>query len=267
MVPKADHQKLMTCRRSRLHKPGSFNAVGSMSSRHNTSDSIHDLPWSNGPGIKDASASKHIRYSSSSNEVIGPNRHISSRGAPEAIQVTDHKPAILKRTHRYHEAYKAERDRPDALKGKNHHAQEEIASLRERCTSLQRELKACKDDLFSRQPPNQITDTEIADKFEQLSQQISHWTDQAFASIDYFLDVKDSFPLAKSADQVTDEILTSIPSAAEFLMRHIIFRHLQEKILNDEVYLATIQPIVASSLKTIEESIKMSKGKRQSEPP
>ncbi|MCJ1416838.1 hypothetical protein MMC32_003177 [Xylographa parallela] len=131
-------------------------------------------------------------------------------------------------------------------------------------------MAACKRDLFSLQPCNQISDEEIANKVERLSQQISQWSDDVFKDIDVKqqglaenqLHSHENFPIATSLDVETDRTLKRIPSAAEFFMQHIIFRHLQQRVFDERVYLFGLHPKDGAYLQAVENSMGFLEPKR-----
>ncbi|MCJ1404054.1 hypothetical protein MMC11_007278 [Xylographa trunciseda] len=169
------------------------------------------------------------------------------------------------------EALRREKKKVTVLAESNRKAQDEVSELQNTCAALQRNLTACKHDLFSLQPSNQISDSEIADKFEHLSQQISQWSDETFKDIDWMQQRLEDrlvdhtyFPIAKSVDPESDEMLKHIPSAAEFFMHHVIFQHLQQTVFDEENYLFGLHPGIGAIFRLIENRMRLLEPKRDS---
>ena len=172
-------------------------------------------------------------------------------------------PIHLERIQGLKEALRGEKNRVVALTGSNYRLQDEVTELQKTCAMLQRDLAACKRDLFSLQPCNQISNAKIADKVEHLSQQISSWTDEIFKDIDAIqqglvgdlLYDHENFPIATSLDARTIGMLKRIPSTAEFFIHHVIFQRLQQTIFNEGVYLFGLHQEIGTFLQTIENSM------------
>ena len=57
-------------------------------------------------------------------------------------------------------------------------AEKDLAELQKECAIQQKELRNCRDDLFSLQLVVQFTDSEILSQYDGLCQQISNWVDK-----------------------------------------------------------------------------------------
>ncbi|MCJ1433641.1 hypothetical protein MMC27_003004 [Xylographa pallens] len=176
----------------------------------------------------------------------------------------------MNRIHGLREALRDEKNKVAWFAESNRTAQDEVSELQKTCAALQRDLAACKHDLFTLQPCNQISDEEIADKVEHLSQQISQWSDDAFKDIDVkqqglvenLLYNHETIPIATSVDVGTDRMLKRIPSAAEFFMQHVIFRHLQQRVFHERVYLFGLHPRDGTYVQAVESSMGFLEPKR-----
>ncbi|MCJ1380510.1 hypothetical protein MMC17_003618 [Xylographa soralifera] len=176
----------------------------------------------------------------------------------------------LDRIRRLKEALRGEKNKAAVLAESYRKAQDEASELQKTCAALQLDLATCKHDLFSLQPCSQISDSEIADKVEHLSQQISQWSDEAFKDIDLMqqgleenmLYEHEHFPIARSVDAESDEMFKHVPSAAEFFMHHVVFQHLQQRVFDEENYLFGLHPDFGAFLGTIENSMGVLEPKR-----
>ncbi|MCJ1476626.1 hypothetical protein MMC13_005294 [Lambiella insularis] len=163
-----------------------------------------------------------------------------------------------------------ERAKSVRLAESNRLAQDKVLGLQETCAALQQELQSCKRDLFSLQPCKQVSDAEIADQVENLSQRITQWVDDVFKEINRLACEHspaskangDTVLVASSADAESNQILRDIASAAEFFMQHTIFQHLQERLFPPDCYLVGLQPGIESMLQEIESSMGLLEPKR-----
>ncbi|MCJ1315369.1 hypothetical protein MMC15_000688 [Xylographa vitiligo] len=179
------------------------------------------------------------------------NRHVTSHSSEyqhhqyRATRDKSSNSVLLDRIQGLKEELRGEKNKVAVSNQSYHRAQDEVTELQTTCATLQLDLAACKHDLFSLQPCNQISDTEIAEKVEYLSQQILQWSDEALKNIDTMyqgleeniLCEHENCPIARSRGAESDKMLKHIPSAAEVFMHHVIFRHLQQRVFDEGNYL------------------------------
>lgn len=152
----------------------------------------------------------------------------------------------------------------DQLLATHEHDLQELSTLREsksalqgRITVLQRELQACKDDLFRIQPMSQVPDSTIAQRFESLDAQICDWIG---TEISGFLD---AWQAEYPGDQPklfhhdgyfdTQNFLAEYSEmGGEYVIRHVIHRHLQKKLFDDGICLFSLGAKDVSFLNIIE---------------
>lgn len=138
-------------------------------------------------------------------------------------------------------------------------AQTQLAELQPCRTILaaaQRELSACKDDLFRLQPAPQIPDSDIVNDFESLCQQTIHWIDAqtiAFEKAHPQHEHEHIFSVGSDRDAVI--FLAQRPAAGESLARYLVHRFLIDHMFHSDVYLLGLPKDTESLLRSAEESM------------
>ena len=137
---------------------------------------------------------------------------------------------------------------------------EEKSVLRDRIAVLDRELQACKDDLFRMQPMSQVPDSTIAQRFESLDDQICNWIE---TQISHFMDewqAKHDGDQPKlfdhNGDRTTKHFLAYYPdTGGEYMIRSIVHYYIQKYILGDGILLFGLSESLGDSLIGIEQSM------------
>ena len=132
--------------------------------------------------------------------------------------------------------------------------------LQERIAVLDRELQACKDDLFRVQPMSQVPDSTIAQRFASLDDQICDWIE---TQISRFMDEWQATNhggqpklFDHGGDPTTKTFLAYYPdTGGEYMVRSIIQYYLQKHLFGDNVLLFGLSDNDVNFLKWIEQSM------------
>lgn len=120
-----------------------------------------------------------------------------------------------------------------------------LKKLQKQNRDLNENLTECKDDLLRLQPPSTTPDSEIAEQYSSLSQQISRWVDDETEDLQATEARFDG--LTKNEDlpeplksYLTDEQIQlgkKHPDAQPYILRYIIHSFLESCMLGNDVYL------------------------------
>ena len=130
---------------------------------------------------------------------------------------------------------------------------------------LQHDLEPSSNNVCAVQPLNQISETEIASKYEQLSQQLMHWIEESCSSIEGGLEehlvVETKTQLVLPSPEVVRarELLSQFPDGAELVIQHEIFKILRTKVLMSDGFLAALPPLFSKFLGVIEHGMTVGK--------
>lgn len=129
-------------------------------------------------------------------------------------------------------AHEATRRELQANKADQSHTQINAQGLREKLAASQRELSACKDDLFRLQPFPQIPDSDISRDFDLICQQIVDWIDMELLGFEHsnpHLSQKDFFS-AGGDIKIAGHVQRNA-DLGEYLSRYMIHCYLVAKLL------------------------------------
>ena len=149
--------------------------------------------------------------------------------------IGDHFHSIEKDLQLEQKAHEATQRELQDYKAKYDHSQvngTELQALRETVAASQRELSACKDDLFRLQPIAQIPDSDISKEFDFICQQIVDWIDLELLSFEQanpHLSQEDFFSVG--GDIKIARRLQKHTELGEYLTRHMIHCYLEAKLL------------------------------------
>ena len=137
---------------------------------------------------------------------------------------------------------------------------EKNSTLHERNTVLERELQACKDDLFRLQPVSQLPDSSIAQRFENLDNGICDWTDQ---EISLYLDEwhpknSDAQPrlFHHNGDPMMQGFLSHYPvTGGDNVIRFMLHYLIQKNLFDDKVLLVGLTSMDSEWLRWIEQGM------------
>ena len=141
--------------------------------------------------------------------------------------------------------------------------EEENRKLQRKIGELSANLTECRDDLLRLQPPSQVSDSEISDRYSDLCQQIAGWVDdrtedpdvleQYFANLhstgnlpqDFRLDVNNrQFRYAKQS-----------PECLPLLLQYLVHCRLLDAILGPSIFVFALDEVNVSLLQGIEEGM------------
>ena len=144
-----------------------------------------------------------------------------------------------------------------------------LRKLQKQNRELSENLTECKDDLLRLQPPSGIPDSEVAEQYSNLAQQISRWVDDVtedsqateaqFESLAKHMDVPG---LLKP--YLTDEHIRlgrKFPNSQPYILRYVIHRYLESCMLDNDVYLFGLDTRTIALLQGME------RGMKELEPP
>jgi len=152
-----------------------------------------------------------------------------------------------------HDQLESANKRLAAAKDKIEH---DLYQLGLRTTALQKELQACKDDIFRLQPVVQTTDTEIVSQFGAICEQISSWIDEEISYFERGPGFGKEMPLFLcGGDQKLAALMKSHPKAGEYIIGSLIHEHLQSEILGQHNHLFGLPQESIFLLRITEESM------------
>ena len=166
---------------------------------------------------------------------------------------------IFNLRHSYNEiqhSYRYLQSEYEILNKLNTETMRNIHEMEAETNALRKKLEACKDDLFRLQPTRHITDAEIVNDFESLSQHIHNWIEVELTKYEQAnpeAQEKDFFSGDRNGASV--KFLQRFPQAGEYLARYTIHRYIQEYMFADEVYLLGLSEEITDTLERAEVSM------------
>ena len=141
--------------------------------------------------------------------------------------------------------------------------EDETRRLNRKIRELSTSLTEARDDLLRLQPTAQISDSEIAEQYSNLCQQIAGWVDDATEDTEaletYFERINNLNELHTSIrDDVTNRMLGFAKKQQEclpLLLQHLIHCKVREEILSTRIYLYGLDDTHTNLLRGIEESM------------
>ncbi|MDI1489566.1 MAG: hypothetical protein OHK93_000763 [Ramalina farinacea] len=141
--------------------------------------------------------------------------------------------------------------------------EDETRRLNRKIRELSTSLTEARDDLLRLQPTAQISDSEIAEQYSNLCQQIAGWVDDATEDTEaletYFERINNLNELHTSIrDDVTNRMLGFAKKQQEclpLLLQHLIHCKVHEEILGTRIYVYGLDDAHASLLRGIEEGM------------
>ncbi len=138
-----------------------------------------------------------------------------------------------------------------------------VRKLQKQNKDLSENLTECKDDLLRLQPPSQTPDSELAEQYSSLAQQISRWvddeTEDSQATEARFDDLTNNEDLPESLQPYfTDEHIRlgkKHPNAQPYILRYIIHCYLESCILGDDVNLFGLDSRTVALFEGIEQGM------------
>ncbi len=118
-----------------------------------------------------------------------------------------------------------------ASRSKHRSEMKDKENLRQRLADCQRNLAACKDDLFRLQPLSQISDSEIVNEFEAINDNIIKWVDARIDTVEEVSPHISDVELFQTDPKSTAaEFMQQFPNVGDFYTRSLIHRHLIDLI-------------------------------------
>lgn len=135
-------------------------------------------------------------------------------------------------------------------------AEHEIQGLRQQHLAAQRDLQACKDDLFRLQPLAQVPDSNIAKDYDLLCLEIMNWIDgeiTSFEKSNRYTEPEQLF--SSSCDSELSLLLQNHPDCGEYFVRFLIHSCLNEFVFGDDVYLLGLSAEATKFLQRAEQGM------------
>ncbi|KAL8736693.1 MAG: hypothetical protein Q9166_000059 [cf. Caloplaca sp. 2 TL-2023] len=150
------------------------------------------------------------------------------------------------------------------------HNGKELDSLRQRNSSLDQELQACKDDLFKMQPRTKVPDSDVAKAYDDLHEHISSWVEGETSRFEINFRKHHKGPLPDlffhKGSLAAKKFLSSYPTpGGEYFVRGVIQDMLHKKVFADEILLHGLDEPGTELLRRIEQSTGKTKPSREAE--
>ncbi len=135
-------------------------------------------------------------------------------------------------------------------------AGDDLQKLRMKLAASQRELSACKDDLFRLQPVAQVPDSSISKEFDAICQHITHWIDAEVTGFEKaHPEIEPEHIFSVGDDMEVATFLRKYPGAGEHSARHLVHRHLLESMFSGEFYFFGLPAETAHFLQKAEQEM------------
>ena len=153
----------------------------------------------------------------------------------------------------------------DELDGGNRRLQRQIQELSANLTE-------CKDDLMRLQPTSQTSDSEIAEQYSNLCQQIAGWVDDQTEDVEV---LEERFNGVKSVEDLDlDPVLTQYttdehlklaqenPNSIPLMLQHLIHCYMNHFVLGSSIYFFGLDAHNVGLIQLIEKGMKLLEPKR-----
>lgn len=156
------------------------------------------------------------------------------------------------------------REEVGKLQKRQFDTEESLHAYRMKAEDLDRELVACKDEIFGLQPPGQVTDAEICQEWEDLCAHIDQWIDDESGHMDdlprAITKNKPNTPLDSAVENLQSlekhhSLVSQNSGFLDDVTRHIIHDFLRTKILDDSVSMLGLHSDERKLLATLEKSL------------
>ncbi|KAK3178858.1 hypothetical protein OEA41_000995 [Lepraria neglecta] len=200
----------------------------------------------------------------------------NSHALQDAYTRASNTAGIYKRKHEeldntHKKFYKHVTDQLQASEQSRTVAEAKARTLESRAQDLETELRACKDELFSLQPADQVTDSQIGADWDNLCRNIVHWIDNQSGGMSSLssqlqeLLANDKFNDAISFfwGKETQILAKHYPNILEDLLRYNIHLLLERNIFNENLYMLGILKKETTVLSFVEKSLSTLEPKRE----
>lgn len=139
-----------------------------------------------------------------------------------------------------------------------------VRRLQHQNRELSENLTECKDDLLRLQPPSGVPDSEVAEQYSNLMQQVSRWVDdvtedaQAIEARFDALAKHDNLP-KQLQPYLTSELVrlgSKKPNAQPYILRFVIHQFLEDCMLGNGIYLFGLDTRTTALLEGVERGMK-----------
>ncbi|KAL9130079.1 MAG: hypothetical protein Q9217_001638 [Psora testacea] len=148
--------------------------------------------------------------------------------------------------------------------------EEDNRKLQRKIRELSTSLTECRDDLLRLQPPSQTSDSEIADQYSNLCQEIAGWVDEMTEDPDF---LEEYFDNLKTVNDLPQEFRADVnnrhfrvgkasPESLPLLVQYLIHCRIQEDILGPRSFVFGLNEPNAALLQGIEEGMSELEPKR-----
>ena len=143
------------------------------------------------------------------------------------------------------------------------HCSKQLQNCQKALASSQESLLACQDDLFRLQPIAQVSDSDVSNSFDLLSQKIGNWVDGeifAFEEANPRMGTEQIF--SDGGDQDVKYFLEAYPKLGEYLIKSFVHHGLQGTVLGNDIYLFAMSEESTGLLQKIEQGMSRLKPRR-----
>lgn len=131
---------------------------------------------------------------------------------------------------------------------------------------LNENLTECKDDLLRLQPPSQISDSELAEQYANLHEQISKWVDDETENSQL---LEQRFENLSTSNEESPELLRKCltrdhfrlgkkyPQSQPLILQYIIQYHLDQYVFRDDILLFGLDSQFTAFLRGIEQGMRV----------
>ncbi|KAL8771826.1 MAG: hypothetical protein Q9209_002764 [Squamulea sp. 1 TL-2023] len=140
----------------------------------------------------------------------------------------------------------------------------QLEAMRRMNNSLEQELQACKDDLFSLQPTAKVPDSNIARAYDELHVHISSWVEGEIALFETKYRDQHQRPLPNffhhgGMSAAADFLAANPDNGGEYLVCCLLQYLLQRMVFGDNILLLGLDASETALLRRIEQGMSMSK--------
>ena len=200
----------------------------------------------------------HIPVTSSEIKIKGIGEHRA------ALQKKDEEIEHLRfELNRFTNAYKDQEANSNNLTEIIAAADHELRGLRQELEASQRDLRACRDDLFRLQPAAQVPDSNIAKDYDLLCHEVTNWIDEeivAFEKSTHYTKSGQLFSAPEGSEGAL--LLDAIPEIGEYLIRYLVHSCLVDAIFGESVYLFGLSEGATKLLQKAEQGMEKLESKK-----
>jgi len=142
-------------------------------------------------------------------------------------------------------------------------ADKKMRSLQQGLEASQRDLQACRDDLFRFQPAAQVPDSNIAKDYDLLCHEVTNWIDEeivAFEKSTQYTKSEQLFSAPEGSEVAV--LLDEYPESGEHLISYLVHSCLVEAIFGESVYLLGLSEGATKLLQKAEQGMEKLESKK-----